>query len=192
MELYEKCKELLISHYGGKHQDRLEHSFGVVEMAEYLAGIYRQDIEKAKVAAILHDYCKYDDIEEVKKYLTEEEIFECERYPFLYHAYGSAYFYKNNIGDDEDIFNAIYNHVFGRPGMSKLEAIIMISDYTEKNRKYDACKKAREMILDGEFNQAIVYSLEQTMNLCLREHQNPHPRQLEVYNEYLEKAGIKF
>ncbi|MBR4496690.1 MAG: bis(5'-nucleosyl)-tetraphosphatase (symmetrical) YqeK [Acholeplasmatales bacterium] len=192
MELYEKCKEMLINHYGGKHQDRLEHSFGVVEMAEYLAGIYRQDIEKAKIAAILHDYCKYDDIEDVKKLLTEEEIFECEKYPFLYHAYGSAYFYKNNIGDDEDIFNAIYNHVFGRPSMSKLEAIIMISDYTEKNRKYAACIKAREMLLDGEFNQAIVYSLEQTMKHCLEQHENPHPRQLEVYNEYLEKAGIKF
>ena len=180
MESYRKAKKLLIKHFDGKHEARLEHIFGVVEMAEYLAGIYRQDIEKAKVAAILHDYCKYDDIEEVKKYLTEEEIFECERYPFLYHAYGSAYFYKNNIGDDEDIF------------YTQLDWDTIPFDYTEKNRKYDACKKAREMILDGEFNQAIVYSLEQTMNLCLREHQNPHPRQLEVYNEYLEKAGIKF
>ena len=192
MELYEKCKDLLIKHYAGKHQDRLEHSLGVAEMSEYLAGIYRQDNEKAKVAAILHDYCKYDNIEDVKKYLTEEEIFECEKYPFLYHAYGSAYFYKNNIGNDPDIFNAIYNHVFGSPNMSKLEAIIMISDYTEKNRKYRACIKAREMLLDGEFNQAIIYSLEQTMKHCLENHENPHPRQLEVYNEYLDKAGIKF
>ena len=189
MELYEKCKKMLIEHYNGKHEERLIHSLGVVEMAEYLAGIYRIDIEKAKIAAILHDYCKYDSIIDIKKLLTEDEIYECELYPFLYHAYGSAYIYKNYVGSDIDIFNAIHNHVFGRPNMSKLEAIIMISDFTEKNRKYEQCIKARELLLDGQFNEAIIYSLESTMKHCLEKHENPHPRQLEVYNEYLEKGG---
>ena len=189
MESYRKAKRLLIKHFDGKHQARLEHIFGVVEMAKYLAKKYKVNVKKAKIAAVMHDFCKYDDVNELEKIFTPAEIDECRHYDFLYHAYGSAYMYKKYIGDDEDIFNAIYNHVFGRPGMSMLEAIIMIADYTEKNRKYESCIEARKMLYEDKFNEAIVYSLEKTMELCLKNHQNPHPRQLEVYNEYLEKSG---
>ena len=45
-----------------------------------------------------------------------------------------------------DIYNAIRNHVFGRIGMSKLEEIILISDYTEENRKYDEYRSQRRMM----------------------------------------------
>ena len=43
-----------------------------------------------------------------------------------------------------EIYNAIKYHVFGRPKMSLLEAIIMIADYTEENREYDTCIECRK------------------------------------------------
>jgi len=191
MELLEKTRNLLLEHYKNGNSDRLNHIFGVEEMAAYLAKIYNVDEQKARIAALMHDYCKYDDYKKIEEMLTEDEIVECRYYPFLYHAYGSAYTYKKLIGDDNDIFNAIYNHVFGRCGMSKLEEIIMISDYTEKNRKYEDCIKAREILLKGNLYEAIVYSLEHTMLHVVKNGENPHPRQLAVYNEYLEKIGVK-
>ncbi len=190
MESLELARALVLEKFKDEHNSRLQHILGVVEMAEELAKRYHVDIQKAKIAAYMHDYCKYDSVQEIEKYLTKEEIEECKEFPFLYHAYGSAYMYKKYIGTDEDIFQAIYNHVFGRPKMSLLESIIMIADYTEKNRKYPSCIECRSILLEGRFEEAICFSLKQTIDLAIQEGNQPHPRQLAVYHEYLEKVGM--
>ena len=134
----DEARNLVIEKYSDSHLDRLTHTFGVAEMAEYLANKYDVDVEKALVAAYMHDYCKYDDENSAIGVLTDEELNECIKFPFLYHAYLSAYAYKRLGGDDLDIYNAIKYHVFGRPNMTRLEEIIMIADFTEKNRRYPA------------------------------------------------------
>ncbi len=189
MESLERTKNFVLEHFKDKNKERLEHILGVVEMARYLAKLENVDVTKACIAAYMHDYCKYDSIEDIEKYLSDEEKEECKKYPFLYHAYGSAYTYKKFIGNDDEIFNAIYHHVFGRPKMSKLEEIIMISDYTEKNRRYESCVACREILLSGKLNEAILYSLEKTIEHVKLKKEIPHPRQIEVYKEYLKKVG---
>ena len=132
-ELVIKAKNVLEEHYKDKNPKRLAHIYGVAEMAELLAKRYGIDENKAKIAALMHDYSKYDDFDNLKDLLSKEDQKECEKYPFLYHAYLSAEAYLKYVGNNKDIYNAIRNHVFGRPKMSMLEAIIMISDYTEKS-----------------------------------------------------------
>ena len=161
MQLSDKAKELVINKYGKDHEKRLKHVFGVAKMAEYLADKYGVDKEKALTAAYMHDFAKYDDPTEAIGILDEKDIEECEKYPFLYHAYLSAEAYLKYLGTDMDVYNAIRYHVFGRPHMSLLEAIIMIADYTEENREYDTCIECRKILLDGEFNKAIYKSLEE-------------------------------
>lgn len=191
MQLSDKAKALVEKKYEDNHKDRLIHTFGVAEMAEYLAKRYDVDVNKALVAAYLHDYCKYDDISIAKDVLTEEELKDCELYPFLYHAYLSAIAYKELFKDDFDIdiYNAIKYHVFGRPNMSMLEAIIMIADFTEKNRKYPSCCKARSILVDeDDLNLAIYKSLQWTIEFVLKEGQKPHPNQILVTEEYKRKV----
>ena len=55
------------------HKKRLTHVYGVCEMAEELAKRYNVDIEKARVAALMHDYSKYDDPIENEYMLSDEE-----------------------------------------------------------------------------------------------------------------------
>ena len=186
MQLSVQAKKL-VSEKLKDHEKRLIHTLGVCEMAELLAVRYDVDIEKAKIAALMHDYSKYDNPKECSDMLTEDEKLECEKYPFLYHAYLSAYNYKKLFPYDEDIFNAIHNHVFGRVGMSKLEEIIMIADFTEKNRTYDACIKCRKILLDGDINKAIYESLLATTSHCEDNGDKPHPEQLKVLEYYKEK-----
>ncbi len=183
MQLSEKAK-LLVSERLKGHEKRLTHVLGVCEMAELLAKRYNVDIEKAKIAALMHDYSKYDDPSEYEYLLTDDEKKECKKYPFLYHAYLSAYNYKLNFPYDEDIFNAIHNHVFGRVNMSKLEEIIMISDFTEKNRTYDDCIRVRKILLDGDMDKAIYESLLATQNHT----DDLHPEQQKVLKEYEKKV----
>lgn len=184
----DKAYEIITNKMKGIHDKRLTHIYGVAEMAEFLAKKMGVDPIKARIAGLMHDYSKYDDFKEAYKYLSKEDIEECEKYPFLYHAYLSAYWYKQLIGDDIDIFNAIRYHVFGRKNMSPLEEIIMISDYTEKNRTYENCIECRKILLDGKFNLAIYKSLMYTIDVVLKNNEVPHPSQVEVFNIYKEKV----
>ena len=189
MLLSDKAKALVEEKYDNNHKNRLTHILGVAEMAELLAIRYGVDKEKALVAAYMHDYSKYDDPSIAKDYLTKEEIKECEEYPFLYHAYLSAEAYKKLIGDDLDIYNAIKYHVFGRLNMSKLEEIIMISDYTEKNRIYPSCVAVRKILVeDNDLNLAIDESLKGMIAFAKEEGHKPHPMQIKIMEEYKRKV----
>ena len=188
MQLSDKAKQLVIEKYGDSHGHRLKHVFGVAKMAEYLAEKYGVDKEKALTAAYMHDYAKYDDPAEAIGVLTDKEIEECEKYPFLYHAYLSAIFFKKLVIDNDLIYNAIRYHVFGRVGMNMLEAIIMISDFTEKNRTYPDCIRCRKILVeDNDIDLAIYESLLATKRHCLEEGNEIHPEQAKVLEEYEEK-----
>ena len=186
------ARNLVIDKYNNNHMDRLTHIFGVAEMAEYLAEKYDVDKEKALIAAYMHDYCKYDDFTDAIGVFTDDELNECRRYPFLFHAYMSAYKYKEFAKNDFDIdiFLAIRNHVFGRVGMSKLEEIIMISDYTEKNRKYPTCIECRKILLSGDLDLAVYKALSYTVEHCLKKGEEAHPAQLEILEIYKRRLGL--
>lgn len=189
MLLSDRAKELVTLKYNGQNQKRLAHIYGVAEMAEFLANRYGVDKEKALVAAYMHDYSKYDDPKTAVGILSDEEIKECEEFPFLYHAYLSAYMYKKLLGNDDDIYNAIKYHVFGRTNMSMLEAIIMIADYTEKNRVYPSCCYVRKILVeDNDLNLAIYESLKGTIEFLEKEGNKPHPEQIKVMEEYKRKV----
>lgn len=186
MQLLEKCKELSTKKLEA-HPERLLHTIGVVEMATYLAKIYGVDEIKAQIAAYMHDYCKYDDVYLAKDLLNEDDLAECEKYSFLYHAYMAAEYFKKYVSHDEEIYLAIRNHVFGRVNMTKLEEIIMISDYTEKNRKYKDCIHCRELIFEGKIDEAIYQSLLNTINHCINKNEEPHPVQIAVCRQIKER-----
>ena len=138
---------------------RLIHTFGVCEMAVKLAEKFNIDTEKAYVAALLHDVCKYDDLEVMKELINDNQIIEeYKNVTEAYHAFAAANYAKNILNiEDEDIINAIRYHVMGRIGMSKLEEIIYISDYTEKNRNIESCIICRNE-LENNYNKAIYLS----------------------------------
>ena len=56
---FNQLKEIVKSKMSLK---RFTHTLGVVEMAEKLADIYKADVEKCKLAALLHDICKEMDM----------------------------------------------------------------------------------------------------------------------------------
>lgn len=181
--------EILVKNkFGEEHKDRYEHTLGVVKMAEYLAIKYQSDPIKAKIAAYLHDFCKYDSIEDVEKILSEQDRNECRMYPVLYHSYGSAAYYRQTIGMDEEIYQAIRNHVFGRLNMSLLEEIILISDYTEENRRYPDCISCREILYQDKFNEAIYVSTKNTIEFLKKKGLKPHPLQEKVLDYYERKC----
>lgn len=187
MQSLEKVKSLVFEKYKDSNQlKRYYHIEGVVKMARTLANFYGVDETKACIAAYMHDYHKYESDAELELLIDPKDIEECRECPVLYHSYASAESYKRLVGDDEDIYNAIKNHVFGRLNMTKLEEIILISDYTEEGRTYPSCCECRKLLSEGKFNKAIFESTLYTINLLYQKGLKPHPRQIEVLKYYEE------
>ncbi|MBO5711321.1 MAG: bis(5'-nucleosyl)-tetraphosphatase (symmetrical) YqeK [Acholeplasmatales bacterium] len=184
MQSLDKARNLVLEKYKNEHQSRLQHILGVVKMAKYLAGIYGVDETKAQIAAYMHDYIKYESIDEMLMLINEEDKDECMNCNVLLHSYASANMYLKYIGNDMDIYNAIRNHVFGRTNMSKLEEIILISDYTEENRQYESCITCRKILLAGKLDEAIYYSTKKTVDYLESTNKKAHPTQIAVLKEY--------
>lgn len=145
-------------------QERYIHTIGVVETAERLAKTYRVDVEKAKVAALLHDCAKfyvYEDFYEQYKITIDKEIL---KYPKIIHSFMGAYVAKYEYGvEDEDILNAIRYHTTGRPDMTILEKIIFLADAIEPNREnYPGLDKARKLTYE-DLDKAMKFVLERTI-----------------------------
>lgn len=118
---------------------RFKHTKSVQRVARGLASHYGLDINKASLAAMLHDCAKhysdkklFDLSEKYHIRLSEDQI----NNPKTIHAVlGSKI--ANDLYEvvDEDVLNAIKYHTTGRPDMSQLEKVIYIADYIEPMRK---------------------------------------------------------
>ncbi len=117
---------------------RFEHTLGVTYTAACLAMRYGEDIEKARIAGLLHDSAKYMSSKEkiqtcLKNGLSVSEYEE--KNPELLHAKLGAYLAREEYGiSDPEILSAITWHTTGKPDMTLLEKILYIADYMEPNR----------------------------------------------------------
>ncbi len=145
---------------------RFRHSKNVSKEAVRLAKKYGADVEKAEIAGILHDATKEtpDDeqlelIERAGIEITQLELSSRK----LWHAISGAAFVKVELGiNDDDILNSIRYHTTGRAGMSLLEKVIFIADFTSAERDYegvDRMRKAAEKSLEDAMLEGISFTI---------------------------------
>lgn len=187
MQSLDQAKKLVYDKYNNNgHLKRYEHILGVVKMVNILGTYYSIDTEKLEIAAYMHDYYKYESNEELKKIIKPSDLEECEKFPVLYHSYASAEAYLKLVGNDLEIYNAIRNHVFGHPDMTRFEEILLIADYTEQTRTYESCIMCRKLLMDGKINKAIYESTRHTIEYITKKGFEPHPLQIKVLEKYKE------
>ena len=168
---------------------RLAHILGVARLAKELAGKFGLDEEKAYVTGLLHDYCKYETIDEMIAIIDDEEITnKFKNAPQIYHAYASSVVAeKKFMISDKEILNGIKYHVYGRVNMSLFEKIIVISDFAEDSREYVRCKEVRRILDNGYFNLAMYLCIKYTIESVLDKGNTPLNEQYEILAE-LEKT----
>lgn len=124
-------------------ESRYEHSLGVAFSAFYLATLTGySNPEKAFLTGLIHDMAKtvdYDSqLSECEKRGIELTDFERRKPGALCHSKLGAYMAEHDLGiTDKEILNAITYHTSGRPGMTMLEEIIYICDFTEPGRRFE-------------------------------------------------------
>ncbi|MCM1287718.1 MAG: bis(5'-nucleosyl)-tetraphosphatase (symmetrical) YqeK [Clostridium sp.] len=149
-------------------EKRLEHSLGVEYTAAALAMVYGTDIDKARLAGLLHDCAKglttKEKLEKARKHNIPISKVE-EKNPDMLHAKLGAFYarYKYDV-EDKEVLGAIECHTTGKPNMTMLEKIIFVADYIEPNRRYvkDMDEIRRKAFAD--IDACIIHILKNTLD----------------------------
>ena len=127
---------------------RIPHVLGTEQEAIRLAERYGGDVEKARVAALLHDCTKKLDMEEqlalCRHYGIELDELEQKALKLL-HAKTGAAIARDVFGVDEEIYHAIWWHTTGHANMTLLEKIIYLADYIEPSRDFPGVDTLRQV-----------------------------------------------
>ena len=155
-------------------EKRYRHSVNVMETAVKMAEFYNADVEKARVAGLLHDCAK--------NYSTAQMLELCNLYgieldsvskaqPGLIHAFLGAEVAKREFGiDDDDIYDAIYYHTVGKPAM----------------RTYEGVDTLREIAFH-DIDKAIIYQMDMTIKQVIKKGTLLHPGTVNTRNYYISR-----
>lgn len=168
--------------------ERYEHTIGVCYTAQALAMRYGYDLDKARLAGLLHDCAKCIPTEKKLKLCKKHDIplSKAEQaHPTLVHAKLGAFLAKKEYGvTDPEILEAIKNHTTGKPNMGLLDKIIYVADYIEPHR----CKAPRlEVVRRTAFvdlDKALVMILGDTLQYLQKSGMQIDPLTEETYQYY--------
>ena len=169
-------------------ESRYEHTLGVEYTAAALAMRYGADIEKARVAGLLHDCAKYFPGEKLlskcKKHNLPVNRYE-EDYPELLHAKVGAHLASVKYGvKDEEILSAITWHTTGRPEMTLLDKIIYIADYMEPNRNKASDLPEIRYLAFQDIDECLITILSHTLNYLKEKGSVIDPTTFATYEYY--------
>ncbi|GMQ57042.1 bis(5'-nucleosyl)-tetraphosphatase (symmetrical) YqeK [Vallitalea sediminicola] len=170
------------------HKCRYDHTIGVEITAVSLAELYNVDIDKARMAALLHDCAKNlsndTKLELCDKYNIETSDEELKNLDLIHAQIGSVmakYVYKI---DDPDILDAITYHTTGKANMSSLEKIIYISDYIEPGRTKAPNLEEIRKVANQDLDKALFMILSDTINYLQSSNKYIVPITMEAYEYY--------
>ena len=169
---------------------RYFHTLGVVKEAVRLAPKYGVEVEKAKIAALLHDCAKNFEhdrfLEIAAEYgVTLEDIAIKE--PALIHAFlGAAVAYRDYGVTDKEILDAIYYHTTARANMTNLEKLIYIADMIEPGRTMPQAEELRRMV-EENLDDALIYAIDCSIKHVIKKGRIIHPDSIAARNYLIER-----
>ncbi len=151
---------------------RFKHSKNVAKEAVRLAKKYGADVEKAELAGILHDATKETDGPEQMSLIRRAgiELTDMEKdSPKLWHAISGSAYTQVELGiTDKEVIDAIRYHTTGRAGMTLLDKVIFVADFTSADRDFEGVDRIRR-IADKSLDEAVLEGMSFTMSdLALR------------------------
>lgn len=186
MEKIERMKEDLKNILSER---RYIHSVGVMEMCEKLAKIYKVDVEKAKIAGLLHDNAKEMSPEEMLDYVKKNniEITEIEKIntPILHGKIG-ADIAKKKYGVDKQIEDAIKYHTTTNIKMDTLAKILYVSDKIEMNRMSDEYNIQEEReVAKKDLDRAVLMIIDSNIESLIKKGKLIEQESIETRNKIL-------
>lgn len=160
---------------------RWRHTLGVIETAIRLARQYGANADKAELAAILHDCCKYWPVDRQAEVLREpgaptgelRDVLDYDKE--LWHAPAGAILAARDYGvTDEEVLDAIRYHTTGRANMTMLDKIVCLADYIEPGRDFPGVHNIRELA-EHSLEKALVAGFDSTIQFLLEKKKRIYP-----------------
>ena len=183
MDRDEQFIEIIRGRLGEK---RFRHSLAVADQAQRLAELYGADPKKARTAGILHDILKDAAPEEQLQILHDfgillDNVEQGARK--LWHARAGAVFIERVLGvDDRELLDAVRYHTTARAGMTPLDRVLYLADFTSADRDFPDVDVIRSLALKDE-QEAMAYALGYTIRELLDKQEAVHPDTVAAYNE---------
>ncbi|MDR1568739.1 MAG: bis(5'-nucleosyl)-tetraphosphatase (symmetrical) YqeK [Streptococcaceae bacterium] len=165
---------------------RFKHILGVEQAAIELAKRYEVSIEKASIAALLHDYCKELSDEQFRQaivdYRLDSELLDWNNN--IWHGMVGRFIIEDVLDiHDVEILHAIEIHTTGSNQMNLLDKVLYVADYIEAGRSFPAVEAAR-LIAASNLDAAVAYETSQTLLHLIRQNVPIHPLTLQTYNHF--------
>lgn len=171
---------------------RLNHSECVSECAAALAEQYGADVEKARLAGLLHDVMKNADVQshldELEKAGVTLSLLEIANRKVWHQISGAAFLKNEKIVTDEEILGAVRWHTTGRADMTLLEKVVYIADFISADRDYPDVGVVRKLA-QKSLEEAILYTTQYTIKKLVSAGLPVHPATVDCYNDMILKKG---
>ena len=167
---------------------RFHHSLCVAQEAQRLAQRYGADPALAYTSGILHDIMKDTDFatqqQLLSQYGVELDAVEQRNTP-LWHARSGEVFLRHVLGvTEEEILRAVRYHTTGRAGMTLLEQVLFVADFTSADRTYPDVDVMRRLA-DESLAKAMLYGVDYTIRNLMDGGRAVHPDTVALYNDII-------
>lgn len=178
----ETLREAVKQHLPSK---RFKHTLGVVKLSIALAEHYHEDVALIEIAALLHDYAKYEDDKAILSVYDQDINPVIAHNPNLGHGYLSMIQAKTLFNIEETcVLDAIEHHTFGGVHMTDFEKILYLADSLEENRHYDGVEALR-LIAFKDLNEAVLKVSEHTILFEMKRGNMVHEDTIKMRNEMI-------
>lgn len=179
---------------GRLSEKRFHHSLEVAKEARRLAEKYGADPARAYTAGLLHDILKDTAPDAQLQILKDFDILQDDvekQAPKLWHAHSGAVFIRHVLGvQDDEIVSAVRYHTTARAGMSLLEKVLYLADFTSADRDYPDVDEMRRQVEIG-IEPAMEYALSYSIRELVEDKKAVHPDTVAAYNETVMRCGCQ-
>lgn len=146
---------------------KTSHCIFVAEFLASFAPSIGLDHDQAVTAGLLHDLCRTLDkqtmVSRAESYalpISDEQ----REHPVLLHGPVAAEVCRRDLGiEDGAIYEAIYWHTTGKPGLCRLGQALMVADFAEPTRRYPEAGQTRELLRKEGFDEALYFVAQQKL-----------------------------
>ena len=180
-------KELIAKVKEQVSEKRFKHILGVEQAALELARANDYELEKASVAALVHDYAKERSDSEFKALIVqtglEQDLLNWNN--FIWHGVVGAEIIKKELKiTDEEILNAVRHHTVGAKEMTTLDQIVYVADYIEPGRDFPGVDQARQLAAES-LRAAVEFETKHTLLYLMNNDKTIYPAAILTYNAYV-------
>lgn len=168
--------------------ERFKHTIRVAILAGELASIHHEDMDKAVLAALVHDYAREKKNDELLALAQQGNwpIHAVEKsHPMLLHGPVAAFLAREEWGiKDTDVLEAVTYHTTGHPQMNPIAKVLYVADMVEPGRDYSGVEELRNQAF-VDLKVSLLACLDHSIRYLLSEGAMIHPLSVETRSKLI-------